>query len=263
MAPNQEKPGHTVYETHERIEAGSQEHTKPLTTSVGSRLDHVTQFATLALAVLFGASLIKEFWIKAVPVSPVTSPSPISDPPPGATLNLRGMPTLGGPDAAVVLVEFSDYECPFCKRHVRGVMKELVDKFISTGKVRYAFANNTLPSHQNARLLATAAICAGQQNRYWQMHDMLFDRDVNALSELEPLVRELDLDASAFKKCLSSPEPQERIRSDMQQAERLTLRGTPTFALGRTTQEGQLHVEKLIVGLQAISVFEKAIGSVR
>jgi protein-disulfide isomerase len=94
---------------------------------------------------------------------------PVRIAPEGAVVELVDMPVEGSKEASVVLIEFSDYECPFCQRHATGVGQELRGKYVTTGSIRYAFANNPLPMHQNARFMAAAAICAGQQEYYWQM----------------------------------------------------------------------------------------------
>src|SRR6266850_6555168 len=99
-------------------------------------------------------------------------------------MDLDGLPTKGN-NGNLVLVEFSDYECPFCARHANGVAQQLEQKYISTGRIRYAFANNPLPIHQNAKFLASAAICAGKQGRYWGMHDRLFSAQPKSKDQVQ------------------------------------------------------------------------------
>jgi protein-disulfide isomerase len=99
---------------------------------------------------------------------------PVVDAPPGLVLDISALPAKGSTSAKIVMIEFSDYECPFCARFSNGVARELHEKFIANGKIRYSFANHPLPIHPNALKLAKLAICAGEQNRYWEMHDALF-----------------------------------------------------------------------------------------
>lgn len=95
--------------------------------------------------------------------------------PEGARIDITDLPIAGRSDAKVVMVEFSDFECPFCRRYATSTKKELWDRFVSTDKIRYAFVNNPLAIHPNAIFMAGAGVCAARQNRYWEMQDRLFE----------------------------------------------------------------------------------------
>jgi len=181
--------------------------------------------------------------------------------PKGTVINLAGLPTQGNSDSALVLVEFSDFECPFCARHATGVAKELEKKLVQTGKIRRAFANHPLNIHSNAKLLATAATCAKQQGKFWEMYEVLFAKKPKTPEEITPLVAGLSLDVQQFQSCTSNnAEAIKRIDSEAQEAERLGLSGTPAFALGRADAKGNLQVETFINGAVSLEVFEKAIN---
>ena len=93
-----------------------------------------------------------------------------------ALVNVSGKPSLGRQDAPVTLVEFSDYQCPFCKRHFSSVYPILKKEYIETGKLRYVFRDFPIAIlHPQAQKAHEAARCAGEQNIYWEMHDMLFE----------------------------------------------------------------------------------------
>jgi hypothetical protein len=111
--------------------------------------------------------------------------SPVQDI--SAEMDLRALPALGSTSARVALVEFSDFECPFCEQHAGNVAPALKQKYVSTGRLLYAFANNPLPSHGKAKLLATAGICAGPKD-FWKIHGKLRTANpvTSKLSALHP-----------------------------------------------------------------------------
>jgi protein-disulfide isomerase len=127
---------------------------------------------------------------------------PVVDAPQGILLDVADLPAEGDVTVTTVLIEFSDYECPFCRRHARTVQPELLRRFVSNAKVRLMFVNNPLAIHRNAPLMATAGICAHQQQRFWEMHDRLFmgeviDKKESALRVAE----ELGIDMDRFALC--------------------------------------------------------------
>jgi protein-disulfide isomerase len=207
-----------------------------------------------------GVILYRQSWGSA-PTGPRQQPT--KDAPKGAVMDLAGLPVKGSSSAKVILVEFSDYECPFCSRHATGVGQELEKEFIATGKVRKAFANNPLPMHLNAKLLATAAICAGRQNRYWEMHDALFSKKPTTKDGVQALLSDLAVDPAAFQKCVDTDvEVGQEIARDTQKAKEFQLSGTPSFGIGRVDSQGHITIDKFVNGAQPIGVFEKAIGEV-
>lgn len=178
------------------------------------------------------------------------------------SIDITGMPVQGAKDAKVALVEFSDYECPFCARHATTVFPELKSQFISTGKVRYVFANFPLSNHHNARLLATAAICAGKQDAYWKMHDALFETRPRTSEGILDLGGKLGLQAQSFRECLGDDSPvTDRIHRDQAIAKGFEVSGTPSFVLGLIDAQGRVNASDVIVGAQPLSAFETAITS--
>ena len=176
------------------------------------------------------------------------------------TIDLAGMPVEGAADARVAVVEFSDYECPYCARNATIVFPEVKQRFISTGKVRYLFANFPLPNHPNAKPLAAAAVCAGNQDAYWKMHDELFGKRPKTTENILDLGRQMGLQMQPFEQCLADDGPLiERIHLDQQIAREFQISATPTFVLGTIDPQGRLVAEDVIVGAQTFSVFESAI----
>jgi len=107
-------------------------------------------------------------------------------PQPAAALSFdlrnNDFPVLGDRKAEVAIVEFSDFECPYCGRHQKNTIPALVDKYVNGGKVKYVFVAYPLGFHSHAESAAVAAACAGKQNAFWKMHDLLFENQ-NVLSE--------------------------------------------------------------------------------
>src|SRR5581483_2482422 len=105
-------------------------------------------------------------------------------------------PVKGPRDAPVTLLEFSDFQCPFCGR-VGPTLKQLEDEY--KGKLRIAFKNRPLPFHQNAQLAAEAALAAGDQGKFWEMHDKLFaNQQALERADLEPYAQEIGLNVNQF-----------------------------------------------------------------
>lgn len=135
------------------------------------------------------------------------------------------------------------------------------ERYISPGLVRLAFVNNPLPMHRNANMLATAAICAGEQSRYWDMHDRLFEDKPRESQGVLSIADSLGLEMDRFGSCLeSSTTARERVGMDVDTAQRLKLSGTPAFAVGRSDEAGNVTVLKFISGAQPSSVFDLALG---
>jgi protein-disulfide isomerase len=143
------------------------------------------------------------------------------------SLNLNGTPVKGAQTAKVTLVEFSDFQCPFCKRV--GPTLEQIEKTYGD-KVRIAFKHLPLPMHPQAESAARAAEAAHRQGKFWEMHDKLF-ADQQGLSEAayEKHAKELGLDLERFKKDYASPEVKARVDADMREANQLGVNGTPGF----------------------------------
>jgi protein-disulfide isomerase len=178
---------------------------------------------------------------------------------PGVVLDIASLPTKGSNLAKVVIVEFSDYECPFCARHAATVGQELQKQFIDAGKIRYVFANNPLSFHPHAELLATSAICGGEQGHYWEMHDVIFADRPRTKDEVLASADAVKLDRTRFTKCLDERHGADRIAKDSEEADHLNLAGTPGFAVGIVDGTNRVRVKILIDGAQPLEVFRGAI----
>ncbi len=190
----------------------------------------------------------------------LTQPRPVLVASGGVRVSVAGAPMLGRPDAPVTLVEFSDYECPFCQRFFSSTFPTIKQDYIDTGKVRYVFRDFPLKRiHPQAREAAMAAHCAGEQGKFWEMHDLLF-RNQQALDppHLSDYARRLGLDGAAFDACLASDKFAARINQDIADGTAAGVEGTPSFVVGKT-QPGDSVEGTLIVGAQPMEVFRQLI----
>jgi protein-disulfide isomerase len=178
------------------------------------------------------------------------------------TLNVAQAPVKGAVNARVTLIEFSDYQCPFCARHTHTVLPQLEKEYIDTGKVRYVLRDYPMQSiHPQAPKAHEAALCAGDQDKYWEMHDQLFANQMNLQAEQLPMyaqrIRLADL--AAFERCLDSGKYTESIKASVTEGTKAGVRGTPSFLLGLTDTNGSVKVVKSIQGAQSYAVFQKVI----
>lgn len=173
-------------------------------------------------------------------------------------------PVLGHGSARVTIVEFSDYQCPFCRRHSSQVLPELVKEYVETGKVRYIFRDFPIAAlHPQAHRLHEAAHCAGDQGRYWEMHDRLFeDPQRSAAKDLAALARALGVEEPRFEQCLTDGVHAARVRQGIADGAKARVRGTPTFFVGLTEPDGApIRPQHLIQGAQPYAAFKQAIES--
>jgi protein-disulfide isomerase len=152
-------------------------------------------------------------------------------------LDLEGAPVRGSPMAQITIVEFSDFECPYCGR-AHPVLEQVLSEF--EGRVRLVFKHYPLASaHPHALAAARAAVAAGNQGKFWEMHDLLFEHQRQLEDEdIEGYAGTLGLDMDRFRRDLAAAETQRRIEQDKQQGERAGVEGTPSFFVnGRLFRE--------------------------
>jgi len=169
-------------------------------------------------------------------------------------------PMLGRADAPVTLVEFSDYQCPFCQRFFATTLQALKKDYVDTGKVRYVFRDFPLDQiHPQARKAAEAAHCAGEHGKYWEMHDLLFqNQKALAHSQLAEHARTIAVDGAKFDECLSSGRHAARVERGFTEGSAIGVQGTPSFVVGKTKAGGV--VEGLpIRGAQPLDTFRRII----
>jgi protein-disulfide isomerase len=194
------------------------------------------------------------------------SPAAPASPPPFRefVMSLGGADTVaakGDKKAKVTLVEFSDYECGYCARHVKQTLPEIEKQYVKTGKLRYVFRDFPIASHKLAPKAHEAAACAGDQGKYWEMHDRLFANQTALAATALPIHAEvLGLDVRAFKACLDGGKHAERVRKNLADGRAAGVTGTPAYFLGLTdSDESRLRVTKMIRGAKTYAFFKDAI----
>ncbi len=156
-----------------------------------------------------------------------------------------GFNVLGRADAPVVILEFSDLQCPFCARYALQTFPELKRNYIDTGKVRYVARDLPLPMHAYAIPAAVAVRCAGDQGRFWEFREALFARQADlAQAPYDAVATQLALDLPRFQSCRSDGRAEAEVRADVERAQSLGITATPSFLIGEPV-EGGLHGEKL------------------
>ncbi len=168
-------------------------------------------------------------------------------------IEIEGWPFLGEPDAPIVIVEYSDFACPFCKRFYEETLPLIKQNHIETGQVRFVYKDFIVVGGDRA---AEAAHCAGEQEKYWEYHDLLFenleqDRANWSDSQVHRgYAQQLGLDADALIDCFEERRFQSKVAASTQEAQRLGGTGTPYFIIGNES----------VSGAQPYQVFEEIIN---
>ena len=191
--------------------------------------------------------------------------APASAGPQNVVLSVDGAPFMGDRNAKVTLVDFSDYHCPFCARHFRDTLPQIVTEYIDTGKVKYVFRDFPIEGlHPKAFKVHEAAYCAGDQGKYWEMHGRLF-KNPNLKAgpkDLSDHAQALGLDVPAFEQCAESGKYATKVRKNMADGQNAGVNGTPTFFLGPTEPNGStVKAERMIRGAQPYPLFKDAVDS--
>ena len=163
-------------------------------------------------------------------VKPTQKPFKPSD------VSIDGSPVMGQADAPITIVEFTDYQCPFCRRHATGPFAQIVKDYVDSGKVRYVVRQFPLKAiHPKAVKASEASLCAGDQGQYWEMHHRIFNKTKSfGQEEWVRHAEEMGLAMGAFKDCLESGKNASRVEQDLKEGKALGIRGTPGFFIGRT-----------------------------
>jgi len=182
-------------------------------------------------------------------------------PPSEIALPVAGEPFKGSAAARVAIIEYSDFQCPYCGEYAREIYPRLDSSYVKSGKVRYYFRDLPGPSHTFALGAARAARCAGEQGKFWEMHDSLFATQTTlAPPDLTKRAQELGLDQAKFNECIASGRYTDNIRRSMAGAERMGISGTPAFILGVLDPSGNsVRSTKVILGAEGFDAFKSAL----
>lgn len=175
-------------------------------------------------------------------------------------------PFLGDKNAKLTVIEFSDFECPFCKRSFDDMIPSLKKDYIDKGLVKLVYRDLPLDFHQNAHKESQAAECArdqGGNSTFFKYHDEIFKRTTSngtglALDQLPIIATDLSLNVDQFKECLDSNKYKDEVDKDIADAQKAGATGTPSWFIGKTTSDGLIDGTK-IVGAQPYNIFKTII----
>lgn len=158
-------------------------------------------------------------------------------------------PLKGNPEAKVLMVEFSDFQCPYSKRFYKQIFPQIEKEYIATGKVKAVYRDYPLSIHTQAKGAAAAARCAARQSKFWEMRDKLSNSDTLDNESIKEYAQEVGLNSAKFNECLDTPEVTAEVEKEISEAEKIGVESTPSlFINGR-----------LIEGAYPFEVFKKII----
>jgi protein-disulfide isomerase len=179
--------------------------------------------------------------------------------PPRAPISMKDVAVRGGEGTVVTLLEFADFQCPYCQQ-IQPTLSKIEEEF--KGKVSFAYKDFPLPMHPDAQKAAEASHCAGAQGKYWDYHDVLFANRQLDPPALKTYARDLKLDTKAFETCLDSGQMSGVVGTQNSEAQALGVQGTPTFYVNGRYVSGNVTYERLkSVITEELSALEAQSGS--
>jgi protein-disulfide isomerase len=184
---------------------------------------------------------------------------PVLKPP--ETMSLAGEPFKGERTATLAIIEYADFQCPFCRHFEHDIYPQIRDGYINTGKVKYFHRDMPLPFHQGALPAARAAHCASEQGKFWEMHDSLLGDNASlSAADIDERAGKLGLNVSKLDECISSDRFADIIQRGVTEANEMRVSGTPTFIIGTLDAQGTLmSVKKTVVGANPFETFKAAL----
>jgi protein-disulfide isomerase len=172
---------------------------------------------------------------------------------------IKDDPFLGSKESQLILVEFSDFQCPFCEKFFRTTLPQIKREYIDSGELSYVFKDFPLAFHKEAKKAAEASHCGGEQGKYWEMHDLIFEnqRQMN-IADLVAHAEKLVLNVDDFKECIESDKYANGINEDIKAGQSSGVTGTPSFLLGKVNGKGEVE-GRIIRGAQPYEVFKQTI----
>ena len=211
---------------------------------------------TVVLIVILAVVAFKNSYTGTTGGAVVPTGDLAANPSPSAPIDMKALvdddAVKGDQDAPVTIVEWSDYECPFCGRFYSETEKLIDEQYVKTGKVKFVYRDFPLPFHTNAQKAAEAAECAGEQGKYWDMHDAIFEQGVQGgVAGFKQYAKNLGLNTAKFDTCLDSGAMTKETQKDLADGSAMGIQGTPGFIING----------KLISGAQPFSVFKQVIDA--
>ena len=209
--------------------------------------------------VLFLEKQFKQVTDAQIAAAPQVSPTPVPLPQYEKVDNGH-LPIKGKSNAKVTIVEFSDFQCPFCKQYIDQTDSQIQDQYVKTGKAKFVYRHFPLTSiHPNAQKAAAASECANEQNQFWNYHDLLYkNQDTwspltsdDAASSFVDYAGQLGMDPDQFKTCLDTDKYKDNVDKDTAAGNKAQVDGTPAFFINGYR----------LTGAQPFSEFQKVIDA--
>jgi protein-disulfide isomerase len=203
-----------------------------------NKKDYFLPISILIAGLIIGGAVIYTNGLKSTNGGGKATPTPVI----GSTKELNVLATdkfLGETKAPLTIFEFSDYQCPYCSRYETLSRPTIIDNYVKTGKARLTFRDYPLPFHTYAQKASEATLCAGDQNKYWEMHNALFAKqesgseDALSIENIKNYASELGLNASTFNSCLDSNKYEAQVTKNMQSGQDVGISGTPTVVIAK------------------------------
>jgi len=175
---------------------------------------------------------------------------------------LSGVAMLGSKDAPLTIVEYTDYQCPFCQRFHLSAYPEIKKNYIDTGKVRFYSKDLPLDFHPNAMRAAQAARCAGEQGKFWELRDLM-GANPNSLDlgHIMGFGVELKLDTQKLQDCINSEKYKTQVQANVNEAMKVGANGTPAFVVGKSVGNGVDG--ELVVGAMPFTMFDQKLKDIQ
>lgn len=251
------------------MEKHSEKHTEHHSAKKGDTITlekaTVWKIATAVLAIVVIVMFLNKGGA-TVPSAPSPQPTAGGDQFPTVNVNMKALADddayLGDANAPLTIVEFSDFQCPFCKRFFTDTEAQLINTYVKTGKARLVYRDFPLGFHVNAQIASEGSECAKKQGKFWEMHDAIFkasqaDGTGIASADLKNIAVSLGLDATKFNTCLDSGETSSEVQKDLADGQAAGVQGTPSFFIGKTDGSSA----QMIAGAYPFSAFQQIIGA--
>ena len=199
------------------------------------------------------------------PAQAAPSPEPAAPEISLKTVSGNASGVMGEDNAPITIVEFSDFQCPFCRRHYTETHRQLIDNYVKTGKARLIFKDLPLDFHPSAAMAANAARCGAEQGKFWEAHDAIFDMQqakdpgggtvqFSAQDVKDTVAKISGIDATKFNSCVDSSKYASDVKASYTEGFSIGINGTPSFVIGPTNGNGQI-----VVGAQPYATFQAVI----
>lgn len=178
----------------------------------------------------------------------------------GVELDIGDNPVKGSPSAGIIVVEFSDYACHYCSRHVRETYPDICKQYIETGKIRYVVIDSPLPGDFYSIRASEAAHCANDQGKYWEMHEEIMS-DQESLNNVNSYALSLGLDMDEFNMCVKSEKYKGRVISNINLVSKLKITSVPRFIIASVDPDNPQKIKGIsyIRGAKSFSRFKQEI----